>query len=168
MKKLIIAFAALAAAFLTGCTATKVEYSRNNEGEVKYKIEHNGHWLKTEAESMGGGMSQDGQFNIELAGLKSSPSEEFNKVMKTYTSAVVTLAQIAAAAYNPSASTASQSVNAGQGASTAITVNTAQTDAAKAATANATQAETAQTESATCDGGNCTYTPTATTDATAK
>ena len=131
MKKIMMMFAVCAAALLTGCTATKVEYSRNSEGEVKYKIEHNGHWLKTEAESMGGGMTQDGKFNIELAGLKSSPSEEFNKSMKTYTSAVVSLAQIVAAAYNPSSSTAAQSANAAQSAGKAITVNAAQSEPVK-------------------------------------
>ena len=105
MKKLmtIIAMAACAAA-LTGCTATKIDYTKDDNGKVKYSIWHNGHWLKTEAEQLSGGMSQDGKFDISLQGYKSSPSEEFNKSMQTYMGAIVSAMQIAAAAYNPSAS----------------------------------------------------------------
>ena len=106
MKKLtmMLMLAACAAAMMTGCTATKIKYEKADDGKVKYSIWHNGHWLKTEAEVLSGGMSKDGQFNFGAQGLKSSPSEEFNRTMQTYTSALVQFMQIAAAAYNPSAS----------------------------------------------------------------
>jgi len=162
MRKLMIVCAALAAVFMTGCTATKVEFEKSKEGVTKYSIWHNGHWLKTEAETLGGGMTQDGTFEINMTGLKSSPSEEFNKTMKTYTSAVVQLVQIAAAAYNPSSSAAAQGATASQGASsTAITVNTAQTEAKKEEPATE-PAKTPDTKTATeanaaaCEGGACT------------
>ena len=49
-------------------------------------------------------MTGDGRFVFEAEGMKSSPSEEFNRTMQTYTTAFIQLAQIAAAAYNPSSS----------------------------------------------------------------
>lgn len=106
MKKLMMMFAVGAAAMLAGCSATKVEFEKNAQGETKYRIYRNSHWLKTDAEGLSGGMSESGKFEIALDGVKSSPSEEFNRTMKTYTSAFVQLMQIAAAAYNPSASAA--------------------------------------------------------------
>ena len=104
-----IAFFACAAAValaVAGCSVTKVNYEKNDKGEVSYRLYRNSHWLKMEGEGMRGGMTQDGNFNFDLEGMKSSPSEEFNRTMQTYTTAFVQLAQIAAAAYNPSSSAA--------------------------------------------------------------
>ena len=100
-------FAALIAAayFVAGCSVTKINYEKE-DGKVSYRIYRNDHWLKTDASGIKGGMSDDGKFEFSAEGLKSSPSEEFNRTMQTYTSAFVQLAQIAAAAYNPSASAA--------------------------------------------------------------
>ena len=116
MKKLMI-LAAMAAMF-AGCSVTKVEYEQGDNGKVSYRLYRNSHWLKTEGEGMRGGMTSDGKFEFDLEGLKSSPSEEFNRTMMTYTSAFVQLAQIAAAAYNPSASAAIQSAAAKSAQST--------------------------------------------------
>lgn len=96
----------VAAYLFAGCSATKIKFEKTSDGTTKYSIWHNDHWLKTEAESLTGGMSQDGQFSLGMTGLKSSPSEEFNRTMQTYTAAVVSMMQIAAAAYNPSSSAA--------------------------------------------------------------
>lgn len=104
MKKLMMI--AACAALFAGCSVTKVDYEKNNKGEVSYRLYRNSHWLKMEGEGMRGGMTQDGKFEFDLAGMKSSPSEEFNRTMQTYTTAFVQLAQIAAAAYNPSSSAA--------------------------------------------------------------
>ena len=101
---LTLALLFVAAYLFAGCSATKIKFEKASDGTTKYSIWHNDHWLKTEAESLTGGMSQDGQFSLGMTGLKSSPSEEFNRTMQTYTSAVVSMMQIAAAAYNPSAS----------------------------------------------------------------
>ena len=96
---------ALALCF-AGCSVTKINYEKDEKGVVSYRLYRNSHWLKMEGEGMRGGMSGDGKFEFDLEGMKSSPSEEFNRTMQTYTTAFVQLAQIAAAAYNPSASAA--------------------------------------------------------------
>ena len=105
---LTLALLFVAAYLFAGCSATKIKFEKTSDGTTKYSIWHNDHWLKTEAESLTGGMSQDGQFSLGMTGLKSSPSEEFNRTMQTYTAAVVSMMQIAAAAYNPSASAAAR------------------------------------------------------------
>lgn len=144
MKKLMmmIALAACAAA-ITGCSVTKVEYERNDKGETSYRLYRNDHWLKTESTGLAGGMTSDGKFEFEAAGMKSSPSEEFNRTMQTYTSAFIQLAQIAAAAYNPSSS----GVIATKAATSSATTTSATT--ATAATSAATPA-TATTNAADC------------------
>lgn len=110
MKKLLMmAFAALA---LAGCSVKKIEYTKNDKGEISYRIYENDHWLKTESTGIKGGMTGDGQFAFEAEGMNSSPSEEFNRTMQTYTTAFIQLAQIAAAAYNP-ATTGVQAKNEG-------------------------------------------------------
>ena len=163
MKKLItiLAMAACAAA-ITGCSATKVEFDKKIEGdktEISYSIWHNDHWMKTEAERMGGGMTEAGVFNFEAAGTKSSPSEEFNRTMQTYTTAFVQLAQIAAAAYNPSASQAV--ATATKSTSTTTPTVVVNTQAAETKETTGTAAQTSQTPqtsqtSAPCEGDNCT------------
>lgn len=161
MKKLITMIAMGAAILMTGCTATKIEYEQNAKGETKYSLWHNDHWMKTSTERLAGGMDKDGKFSVELAGRDSSPSEEFNRTMQTYTTAFVQLAQIAAAAYNPSASAATQSVttqsaDAKQGTGTSITVNTAQTEPQAAAKETVQPiATTNSADSATCTDGSC-------------
>lgn len=118
MKKMMTLFAGLllifaVAAMLAGCSVTKVEYNQNDKGETSYRIYRNSHWLKTDAEGLRGGMTEKGRFEIALDGVKASPSEEFNRTMQTYTSAFIQLAQIAAAAYNPSASAAMANMQGG-------------------------------------------------------
>ena len=137
MKKLMmIAVAACA----VGCSVKKIEYTKNDKGEVSYRIYENDHWLKTESTGIKGGMTGDGQFVFEAEGMKSSPSEEFNRTMQTYTTAFVQLAQIAAAAYNPSST----------GVKTGTAATTAATSAATPATAATSTAATATTNAADC------------------
>ena len=143
MKKLMMMALAACAAMITGCSVTKVEYEKNDKGEVSYRLYRNDHWLKTESTGLRGGMSEAGKFEFAAEGMKASPSEEFNRTMQTYTTAFVQLAQIAAAAYNPS----STGVKTGT-AGTSGTVGTATTSAAPAATTNATPAAT--TNAADC------------------
>ena len=137
MKKLMmIAVAACA----VGCSVKKIEYEKNDKGEISYRIYENDHWLKTESTGIKGGMTGDGQFVFEAEGMKSSPSEEFNRTMQTYTTAFVQLAQIAAAAYNPSST----------GVKTGTAATTAATSAATPATAATSTAATATTNAAEC------------------
>lgn len=89
-----------------GCSVTKINYKKDADGVCEYRIYHNDHWLKRDTGAMSGGMSTDGQFEVKLESATVSPSEEFNKSMQTYTAAIVNMMQIAAAAYNPSASAA--------------------------------------------------------------
>ena len=120
----VVALAALLAlpAFITGCSVKKIDYEKKSDGEISYRIYENDHWLKTESTGLTGGMTEDGRFQFAAEGLKSSPSEEFNRTMQTYTTAFVQLAQIAAAAYNPSASAATSAAKSATGA-TSVVVN---------------------------------------------
>ena len=114
-------------------------------------------------------MTNDGKFEIAADGMSSSPSEEFNRTMRTYTSAFVQLMQIAAAAYNPSASAAlaaqqttpsplagARSVGGGTAASTvqqAASTAADGTDGAAPRTPDA--AANSATAAANCADGTC-------------
>ena len=167
MKKPTLILCAICA--LCGCTATKIKYEKDEKGKVEYSIWHNGHWLKTEAEVLSGGMSNDGQFNFGAQGLKSSPSEEFNRTMQTYTTAIVQLMQLAAAAYNPSASLAAQGADPkavamlvdaqAQAKAAEIAAKSSRETAAIKAASDAKIAEkqaSSATTAATCPDGTCT------------
>lgn len=160
MKKLMmmLMLAACAAAMLTGCTVTKIEYNQNAKGETSYRIYRNGHWLKTEAEGLRGGMNRNGAFEIAVDGLKSSPSEEFNRTMQTYTSAFIQLASIAAAAYNPSASAALAAANGPAAANGTPAANGESTLNSNTPNLQLTNSNT-QPAAATCTDGSCIPTP---------
>lgn len=144
----LAAFCALGA-LLSGCSVTKVEYEKNDKGEVSYRLYRNDHWLKTESTGLRGGMTDAGKFEFAAEGMKASPSEEFNRTMQTYTTAFVQLAQIAAAAYNPSSSSAVKSQGSG---STPVSVNVtaapASTNAASTAVNASKQAASAAASAA--------------------
>ena len=164
MKKRMTIVAVGAAFLIVGCTATKIEFEKNKDGDTKYSIWHNDHWMKTSTERMAGGMNKDGLFTVELAGRDSSPSEEFNRTMQTYTTAFVQLAQIAAAAYNPSASGAIQSAASKQSAASAspvqVEVVAAPAEAVQAPSTNATDcADGSCTNGAACTDGSCEVKP---------
>lgn len=166
MKKLIMI---VACAALAGCSVTKVEYEKNDKGEVSYRVYRNSHWLKMDAEGMKGGMSGDGKFEIALDGMKASPSEEFNRTMQTYTTAFVQLAQIAAAAYNPSASAAVKNATAKQSGGTAQAATAEQgAAAAQPAAATAEKQEATAPAASAADCADCTVPATATATETAK
>ena len=139
MKKLMMLFAVGAAILMTGCTSTKVEFEKNGKGEIKYEITRRDHWLKTDASGLQGSMTKDGDFSVAADGLASSPSEEFNKTMKTYSAAIVSMMQIAAAAYNPSASAAAAAAKTAEPVQTVVNVQPA-----AAATTNAVEAAEAK------------------------
>ena len=142
MKKLMLiaALAALAA----GCGVKKINYEKKVDREgittTSYRIYQNDHWLNTKASAFKGGMTSDGKFEFEGEGLQSSPSEEFNAAMKTYTSAIVQLMQIAAAAYNPSASASGAAKTAGTAGNTTVNVSVPAATNATAAAASAAAA----------------------------
>ena len=156
---------ALALCF-AGCSVTKINYEKDEKGVVSYRLYRNSHWLKMEGEGMRGGMSGDGKFEFDLEGMKSSPSEEFNRTMQTYMTAFVQLAQIAAAAYNPSSSAAAAGKE-----TTTVNVQAPSTGeaAAKEVKSGSDSVGTGSVESSTgnnaasdphaadCPDGNCSY-----------
>lgn len=147
MGAVLVALALLAFGLLfAGCSVKKIEYEKNDKGEISYRIYENDHWLKTESTGIKGGMTGDGQFVFEAEGMKSSPSEEFNRTMQTYTTAFVQLAQIAAAAYNPSSS----GVNATKAATSSATTTSATTATAATSAANPATATTNAAECVDC------------------
>lgn len=140
--------------FIAGCSVTKINYEKDDKGAISYRIYRNDHWLKTDASGIKGGMSDDGKFEFSAEGLKSSPSEEFNRTMQTYTTAFVQLAQIAAAAYNPSASAAA----AGKESPTVNVQAPSTSEAAAKVSASTSSAATQSSDphAADCTDGNCT------------
>lgn len=161
LATLAMATLAILATFTAGCSVTKINYEKNDKGEVSYRLYRNDHWLKTDASGLRGGMTEDGKFEFAAEGLKSSPSEEFNRTMQTYTTAFVQLAQIAAAAYNPSASqavsTAAKSAS-GASATPTVVVNTQAAEAASAkasAVANAKADKPASSSQTAADCPDC-------------
>ncbi len=98
-----VLFAAIALCAIAGCRVVEVERSATGE----YRAYYNSHWFSTEADSITAGMNPDGSFNLSLSGVKTSPSEEFNRMMATTMGTFSQIMQIAAAAYNPSASAVS-------------------------------------------------------------
>lgn len=150
---------------LQGCRVLKVEDKGeevlrdkdgnvlvDNQGAVQkvrkgYEIYHNGHWLRTEAEKIDGSMNRDGVMKFTASGLKSDPSEEFNKTMQTYTKAFVEVAQIAAAAYNPSSSAVTRASTSATQQPVSVNMQTSTPAAAvekKEEAATQTQAQTTE------------------------
>ena len=148
--------------FIAGCSVTKINYEKDDKGAISYRIYRNDHWLKTDASGIKGGMSDDGKFEFSAEGLKSSPSEEFNRTMQTYTTAFVQLAQIAAAAYNPSASkVVSGGVESG-GVNTPTpsltqspTSSTGEAAAKASASTSSAATQSSDPHAADCTDGNC-------------
>ena len=148
--------------FIAGCSVTKINYEKDDKGAISYRIYRNDHWLKTDASGIKGGMSDDGKFEFSAEGLKSSPSEEFNRTMQTYTTAFVQLAQIAAAAYNPSASKVvsggveSGGVNTPTPSLTQSPTSSSGEAAAKASASTSSAAtQSSDPHAADCTDGNC-------------
>ena len=143
MKKLIMV-AAIAAVALAGCRSLTVENRGTDKG---WKVTHWSHWLNSDIDGMSATIGTDGTVSFSLNGVKSSPSEEFNRSMQTYMGAAVQLGQIFAAAYNPSASTAAKTTTP---AATTVNIVTPATTA----TTNATAAASADCPD--CSDGACT------------
>ena len=164
MLQVLCLLVLLACAFVfAGCSVTKVNYEKKENGEVSYRLYRNSHWLKMEGEGMRGGMSENGKFEFDLEGMKSSPSEEFNRTMQTYTTAFVQLAQIAAAAYNPSSSAAAANVSRGDAETRSVAAQSSTGNNA-AASQTSQQSQTSQSDctdgsctTGACTDGNCSY-----------
>ena len=134
---------------VSGCSVTKVNYEKDEKGVVSYRLYRNDHWLKTSGTGISGGMTKDGKFEFAAEGLERSPSEEFNRTMMTYTSAFIQLAQIAAAAYNPSASMAAAKSESSKAGSSTIILEAPKDSTEKSATSDPHSAESADGSSTT-------------------
>ena len=199
MKKLITAIAmAACAAAMTGCRVLKVEdygeeVLRGQDGQVLvdssgsvqkvrkgYRVYHNGHWMRTEAESITGGIDRDGKMDFAMNGIRSDASEEYNKMMQTTFQGFAALARLAAACYSPAAASIPLSTEAADPAATAklveaqgaanaaeikaksdketakIKANSDALVAQQEAKAKAAAAEKAAQAAATCADGTCT------------
>ena len=143
--------------FVAGCSVTKVNYEKDEKGVVSYRLYRNDHWLKTSGTGISGGMTKDGKFEFAAEGLERSPSEEFNRTMMTYTSAFIQLAQIAAAAYNPSASMAAAKSESSKAGSSTIILEAPKDSTEKSATSDPHSAECADGSCTTgaCTDGSC-------------
>ena len=158
-------FALFAAAyFVAGCSVTKVNYEKDEKGVVSYRLYRNDHWLKTSGTGISGGMTKDGKFEFAAEGLERSPSEEFNRTMMTYTSAFIQLAQIAAAAYNPSASMAAAKSESSKAGSSTIVLEAPKAETQPdqggimltSAQGSTEKSATSDPHSAECADGSCT------------
>ena len=149
---------------VSGCSVTKVNYERDEKGVVSYRLYRNDHWLKTSGTGISGGMTKDGKFEFAAEGLERSPSEEFNRTMMTYTSAFIQLAQIAAAAYNPSASMAAAKSESSKAGSSTIILEAPKAESQPgqggimltSAQSSTEKSATSDPHSAECADGSCT------------
>lgn len=161
-KQLAFVAACAAAAALCGCRSVEVK----NYGEefLVYKdgapvlidgkpvkcskgwsVDHASHWLNTEADGISAEITPEHVVKFSMNGMKSSPSEEYNKMMATTMGAFVQMMQIAAAAYNPSAS----------GVAAAKTAKPAQTIVNVQPASQQSQASQTSQDSPDCTDGSC-------------
>lgn len=165
MNKLMIVAACAAVAMFGGCRSIEIE----NKGEGKgWSVDVFSHWMNSEADNIAASISPDGTVTFNMNGMKSTPSEEFNKMMGTTMQSFTAMARLAASMYSPGAASIPLTPEAADPEAVAKLVN-AQA-AAKAAEINAkSQRETAkikatsdakiaeqQATAGTCTDGSCT------------
>ena len=164
-KQLAFVAACAAAAALCGCRSVEVknygeEFLVDKDGApvlidgkpVKcskgWSVDHASHWLNTEADGISAEITPEHVVKFSMNGMKSSPSEEYNKMMATTMGAFVQMMQIAAAAYNPSASAASTAAKTGNDGGGAVATQTVvNVQPAAAVTTSDAQASTNAVES---------------------
>ena len=165
MHKIMIVAACAAVAMFGGCRSIEIE----NKGEGKgWSVDVFSHWMNSEADNIAASISPDGTVTFNMNGMKSTPSEEFNKMMGTTMQSFTAMARLAASMYSPGAASIPLTPEAADPEAVAKLVN-AQA-AAKAAEINAkSQRETAkikatsdakiaeqQATAGTCTDGSCT------------
>jgi hypothetical protein len=146
---------------MTGCRSIEIE----NKGEGKgWSVDVFSHWMNSEADNIAASIAPDGTVTFNMNGMKSNPSEEFNKMMNTTFTGFASLARLAASMYSPGAASIPLTPEAADPEAVAKLVNAQ--SAAKAAEINAkSQRETARIKAQSdaaiaekqCDAaGNCT------------
>ena len=100
MKKLMMIALAACAAAMTGCRSIEIE----NKGEGKgWSVDVFSHWMNSEADSIAASIAPDGTVTFNMNGMKSTPSEEVNKMMGTTMQSFTAMARLAASMYSPGA-----------------------------------------------------------------
>lgn len=167
MKKLltITVLSLLSVLLLPGCRSIEIE----NKGEGKgWSVDIFSHWMNSEADSIAASVAPDGTITFNLNGMKSTPSEEFNKMMGTTMQSFTAMARLAASMYSPGAASIPLTPEAAdpeavaklveaQAAAKAseIAAKSARETARVKAASDAKIAEK-QAAAATCTDGNCT------------
>lgn len=132
MNKLMIVAACAAVAMFGGCRSIEIE----NKGEGKgWSVDVFSHWMNSEADNIAASISPDGTVTFNMNGMKSNPSEEFNKMMNTTFTGFASLARLAAAMYSPGAASIPLTTDAADPEAVAKLVNAQ--SAAKTAEINA-------------------------------
>lgn len=179
--------AACAAVFCGGCRAVKVEnngeeFLTDKDGNLMlvegqpvkcskgWSVWHNSHWLNSEADAISASVKgRDGsEIQFGMNGMRSSPSEEFNKMMSTTFAGFASLARLAASMYSPAAASIPLTPEAADPDATAKLVDAqskaktaeiaARADAkVKTATASSSAASASSSASAAgdCPDGGC-------------
>lgn len=145
MKKLMMMLAVGAAILsMTGCRSIAIE----NKGEGKgWSVDVFSHWMNSEADNIAASIAPDGTVTFNMNGMKSNPSEEFNKMMNTTFMGFASLARLAAAMYSPGAASIPLTTDAADPEAVAKLVN-AQSAAKAAEIAAKSQRETARIKAA--------------------
>ena len=168
MKKLLMVAACAAVAMFGGCRSIEIE----NKGEGKgWSVDVFSHWMNSEADNIAASISPDGTVTFNMNGMKSTPSEEFNKMMGTTMQSFTAMARLAASMYSPGAASIPLTPEAADPEAVAKLVN-AQSAAKAAEIAAKSQRETAkikaqsdaaiaeknaaQQGATTCTDGSCT------------
>ncbi len=169
LQLLILGTALSVMAAMTGCRSIEIE----NKGEGKgWTVDVFSHWMNSEADSISASVAPDGTVRFDMNGMKSTPSEEFNKMMGATMQNFTAMARLAASMYAPGAASVpltpepadpeavAKLVAAQSAARTAEIEAASKREAARIlaeaeAAAQAEAAKSASPGAADCPDGNC-------------
>ena len=101
MKRMMMMAAACAVALsMTGCRSIEIENKGEGQG---WTVSVWSHWMNSEADALAASIAPDGTVSFNMNGMKSTPSEEFNKMMGTTMQGFTAMARLAASMYSPGA-----------------------------------------------------------------
>lgn len=149
----------------SGCRSVMVEDRGQKVVEINgqqtlvdqgWVVKEKSHWINGEVDGLSASINKDGSVSFNLNGAKSSPSEEFNKMMSTTFAGFASIARLAASMYSPAAAsvplTSEAAANVSRGDAEARSV------ASQSSTGNNTTASQSSQQSQTsqsCPDGNC-------------
>lgn len=169
----IICLLAACALCSSGCRSVMVEDRGQKVVEINgqqtlvdqgWVVKEKSHWINGEVDGLSASINKDGSVSFNLNGAKSSPSEEFNKMMSTTFAGFASIARLAASMYSPAAASVPLTSEAAKSDDISAILKAkaeleAQTAAAKAelakARAAASQSSQQSQTSQSCPDGNC-------------